>query len=219
MVKKIDLRKELKHLYAASAKKVDVVDVPSFPFVMLDGQIEAGKTPATSAAFQEAFQALYGAAYTLKFMSKLRAKNPLDFTLMALEGLWWVEDGEFDMTRPGDWKWRLMILQPQHITPALFRAAVDQLRAKRPSPSVERLRFAKFREGRCLQTMHLGPYATEPATIARMAAFAQENGFVRSGKHHEIYLSDPRRARPERIRTILRQPVRRVRAELRPGVT
>jgi hypothetical protein len=205
---KLDLRKQFKYLYAPSAKKVEVVDVPRFQFAMVDGQIEAGRGPEDSPAFQEALEALYGISYTLKFASKLRKQDPLDYTVMALEGLWWVEGGGFDITRPAGWRWTLMIMQPDHITVEMYEDALRQLRQKKGErPGFSRLRFESFQEGLCMQTMHVGPYAEEPATMARMHAFAQENGYRLRGKHHEIYLGDPRRASPEKIKTVLRQPI------------
>ncbi|HUV89890.1 MAG TPA: GyrI-like domain-containing protein [Anaerolineae bacterium] len=205
---KLDLRKQLKHLYAPSAKKVEVVDVPRFEFAMVDGEIEPGRGPEDSPAFQEALEALYGISYTLKFASKLRKEDPLDYTVMALEGLWWVEEGEFDITHPEGWRWTLMIMQPDHITPGMYEDALRQLRQKKGErPGFSRLRFESFQEGLCVQIMHVGPYAEESATIARMHAFAQENGYRLCGKHHEIYLGDPRRASPEKMKTVLRHPI------------
>jgi len=205
---KIDLRKELKYLYAPSAKQVALVDVPEFQFAQIDGAIEPGQAPGTSPAFEQALSALYGITYTLKFMSKQRADNPIDYTVMTLEGLWWVEEGEFDITQPGNWRWTMMILQPDHITSAMFAEGLAQLRKKRgDSPALDKLRLARFHEGLALQIMHIGPYANEPATIARMDAFAQEKGYRMIGKHHEIYMGDPRTAAPEKLKTILRHPV------------
>jgi len=205
----LDLKKRLKYLYAPSAKKVEVVEVPEFQFVMIDGQIEPGEMPGTSAGFEAAVGALYGAAYTLKFASKLRKENPVDYPVMALEGLWQVDGEEFDITRPGGWTFRLMILQPDHITQEMFRQALRQLEKKRAGPAPAGLRLERFHEGLCLQVMHVGPYATEPATIERMRAFARENGYAYHGAHHEIYLGDPRRSAPDKLKTILRQPVGR----------
>jgi hypothetical protein len=221
MLKKLDLKKEWRALYQPSAKAVVLVNVPKFNFVMVDGQMEPGQAPGTSPAFQEALEALYGMAYTLKFMSKRDPTNPIDYGVMGLEAQWWVEDGQFDITRPDNWCWRAMILQPDHITRAMFTAALDQVRHKRPSPSVEKLRLAPYQEGLCVQIMHLGPYATEPATVARMQAFAAEQGYIERHEHplsrgqrviydhHEIYLGDPRRAQPEKLKTVLRHPVKK----------
>jgi len=204
---KIDLKKKFKHLYAPSAKKVEIVDVPNFKFVMIDGRIEPGKTPETSQEFQEAMEALYGASYTLKFMSKLRESDPIDYTVMALEGLWWTDSGDLDFNKPDEWKWTLMMMQPDHITEEMFQEALQQLRKKRDNPAISRLCFENFHEGLCMQIMHIGPYSEEPRTIDKMMAFARENGYALRGKHHEIYLGDPRRAKPERLKTILRHPI------------
>ena len=206
-MKKIDLKKELKYLYAPSAKKVEIVDVPRFNFVMIDGKIEPGDTPETSQEYQEAIGALYGASYTLKFMSKSREINPIDYVVMALEGLWWTDSGEFDFQKKEAWKWTMMIMQPEHITEEMYQEALRQLEEKKETPALSKIRFESFHEGLCMQIMHIGPYAEEPRTIERMRAYAQENGYNLCGKHHEIYLGDPRRAKPERLRTILRHPV------------
>jgi hypothetical protein len=208
---KLDLRKELKYLYNPSAKEVEVVGVPAMNFVMIDGAIEPDKAPGTSPLFQENMQALYGAAYTLKFMAKLRKDDPVDYPVMALEGLWWVEDGHFDIEKPGNWKYTMMIMQPTIITPEMFAEALAQLRKKKgDQPSFACLRLETFEEGLCMQTMHIGPYAEEPATIARMDTFARENGYTLRGKHHEIYMGDPRRAAPDKLKTILRHPIQKV---------
>ncbi len=211
-MEKIDLKKELKYLYVPSAKKVEMVDVPVFNFIMSDGAIEPDLAPGTSPLFQENMQALYGAAYTLKFTAKLRKENPVDYPVMALEGLWWVEDGTFDLQKPGNWKYTVMIMQPDLVTPEMFAEALTQMRKKKGNqPAFARLRLERFHEGLCVQTMHIGPYATEPATVERMQAFMQENGCKDlvglGGKHHEIYMGDPRRADPLKLKTVLRHPV------------
>jgi hypothetical protein len=208
-MQKIDLKKELKYLYTPSARHVEVVDVPRFNFAMLDGEIEPGASPGISPAFQQALEALYGISFTLKFSSKLRQDNPIDYTVMALEGLWWVEQGEFDITRPENWSWTARMLQPDHITDEMFHEALAQLKKKKPNPALDKLRFESFQEGLCMQTMHIGPYAEEPATIARMQAFAEQNGYILRGKHHEIYLGDPRRADPSKLKTVLRHPIQK----------
>jgi hypothetical protein len=211
-MEKLDLRKQYKHLYQPSARKVSVVDVPPFKFAMMDGEIEPDHSPGDSPSFQQALEALYGVTYTLKFMSKLRQANPIDYTVMALEGLWWVEDGRFDITRPGNWYWTAMMMQPDHITEEMFQEALAQLRRKKPNPALDKLRFATFHEGLCLQVMHIGPYAEEMATVARMETFAAEHGYQMTGKHHEIYLGDPRRTDPSRLKTVLRHPVEQEKA-------
>jgi len=212
-MQKLDLKKDLKYLYQPSAKKIEVVTVPAMKFLMIDGAIEPGQAPGTSPMFAENMTALYGAAYTLKFAAKLRKDDPLDYPVMALEGLWWVEDGMFDIQKPGNWKYTLMIMIPDQISAAMFKDALAQLRKKKgDQPAFSRLRLEKFREGKCVQVMHIGPYATEPATLERMHAFMAENGLrdmvgVEGGKHHEIYLGDPRKANPAKMKTVLRHPV------------
>jgi len=214
-MKTLDLKKELKHLYMPSAKKVEILKVPKLQFAMIDGAIEKGKEPGNSPGFQEATQALYSISYTLKFMLKKRKVDPIDYPVMALEGLWWVEDGFFDITVKDNWFYTLMILQPDVITKDVFAEGLEQVRKKKgDSPVLSKLRLAHFEEGLCMQVMHIGPYATEPATIERMRAFAAEKGYRDrvgpNGKHHEIYLGDPRKAAPEKLKTVLRHPLEKI---------
>lgn len=212
-MKTLDLKKQYKYLYQPSAKKVEIVQVPPLQFAMIDGAIEKGSEPGKSTLFAEATEALYGISYTLKFMLKKRRTDALDYPVMALEGLWWVEDGFFDITVKDNWFYTLMIMQPEVITREIFDEGLEQVRRKRgTSPALSKLRLGTFEEGLCVQTMHIGPYATEPATIERMRAFAQENGYQDcvgplGGKHHEIYLGDPRKADPAKLKTVLRHPV------------
>src|SRR5512136_862614 len=150
-MEKLDLKKILKNLYIPSAKKVELVDVPVMNFIMVDGAIEADQAPGTSPLFAEDMQALYGAAYTLKFTVKLRKQDPVDYPVMALEGLWWVEDGTFDIRKPGNWKYTVMIMQPDLITPEMFADALSQLRRKKgDQPGYARLRLENFHEGLCV---------------------------------------------------------------------
>jgi hypothetical protein len=216
-MKTLDLKKEYHDLYAPSARTISVVKVPNLQFLVIDGRIEAGEAPGTSAAFEEGMMAMYGIAYTMKFMLKLRPKNPVDYPVMAVEGLWWVEDGKFDITVKDNWLFTLMMLTPKVATQRIFETARDQVRRKRgDSAALGRLSLQDVSEGLCMQTMHIGPYATEPATVERMRAFAAENGYEdlvgQGGKHHEIYMGDPRKASPDKLKTILRHPIRRLKA-------
>jgi hypothetical protein len=131
---------------------------------------------------------------------------------MALEGLWWVEDGKFDIFRKDNWFFTLMIMQPDVVTQEVFEKAREEVRKKKgDSESLNKARLAYFEEGLCIQTMHIGPYDTEPATVDRMHEFMQENGLKDNvgpnGKHHEIYMSDPRKSAPDKMKTVLRHPV------------
>ena len=206
----LDLKKQYKHLYNPPAKGPVLVEVPRLNFVRIEGAIEPGQQPGTSPLFEENMSAIYGAAYTLKFMLKQRKSDPIDYPVMALEGLWWVEDGRFDINIKDNWFYSLQILQPEVVTPALFAEALEKLRKKRgDQPAFARLRLEPFVEGLCVQILHIGPYADEPATIARMEAFIEEKGLTRHGLHHEIYMGDPRKADPSRLKTVLRLPVRK----------
>jgi len=211
-MKTLDLKKELKTYYQPSAKKPEIITVPRFQFAMIDGAIEKGSEPGKSPAFAEATQAVYGISYTLKFMLKKRKVDAIDYPVMALEGLWWVVDGKFDITVKDNWHYTLMILQPEAITPALFAEGLAEVKRKRgDSPALSQLRLEYFEEGLSVQMMHIGPYATEPATLATMLAFAADEGYRDpvglGGKHHEIYLGDPRKADPSKLKTVLRHPV------------
>jgi hypothetical protein len=205
---KLDLRKQLKHLYNPSAKDVVVVNVPEMQFLMVDG---AGN-PNTSQEYQEAVEALYGAAYTLKFLIKKEAA--LDYPVMPLEGLWWTPDmREFSVDNKEIWLWTMMIMQPEEVTGALFARVLEQVQHKKDSPALAKMRLEHFHEGLAAQIMHLGPFAEEGPTIARLHAFIRDHGYACNGleqKHHEIYLSDPRRVAPEKMKTVIRQPMTRV---------
>jgi hypothetical protein len=211
-MKVLDLKKDLKQLYQPSAKKVEILKVPRLQFAMIDGAIEKGAAPGFSAGFQQATAALYGIAYTLKFMLKKRKTNAVDYPVMALEGLWWVEDGVFDISIKDNWHYTLMILQPDAVSRDVFDQGLAEVRRKRgDTPALGKLRLASFEEGWCMQVMHIGPYADEPATVERMKAYALGNGYRdcvgTGGKHHEIYLGDPRKANPSKLKTVLRHPV------------
>lgn len=202
-MKTLDLRQTLKHLYSPSAKAPEPVDVPPFTFVCMDGRGDPN-----GADFQTALGALYSFSYTFKFMVK--KELGLDFPVMPSEGLWSIEGkadfsvGDYDLREA--WRWTLMILQPEEAGSDLWPAALEQA-ARRGTPGLERLRFERFEEGRCAQIMHLGPYATEPATVAHLHAFIASQGLRPRGRHHEIYLGNPLRAAPEKLKTILRHPV------------
>jgi len=208
-IPKLDLRKQYKEFYLPSAKEVVLVDVPEFLFMVFDGTIQAGVRPGDSEAFREAMAAMYGVCYGLKFMSKLRLEDPIDFTVMAVEGLWSTESGakfDFDWREPS--LYTLLMMQPDHITRAMFDQAVADARAKRPNPNLDRIRLERWHEGTSVQIMHIGPYTDEPATLDKMEAFAEEHGYEFHGRHHEIYIGDPTRSRPENLKTVLRHPVK-----------
>ena len=201
-MKKIDFKKELKNLYKPSAKCVEKVTVPVMNFLMIDGQGD----PNTTQEFQDAIEALYSVAYTLKFMVK-KGDMAIDYGVMPLEGLWWSDDmSAFSANRKEAWKWTLMIMQPEFITLAMFEEAIEQVRLKKNPVSLSKLRFESFEEGEAAQIMHIGPFSDEGPTIEKVHAFIESSGKERRNKHHEIYLSDTRRADPAKWKTVIRQP-------------
>lgn len=199
----LDLKKTLKHLYAPSAKEIAVVDVPPLPFLMVDGFGD----PNTSQSYTDAVSALFSAAYTLKFMLKKR-DAALEFAVMPLEGLWWADDmAAFSPAAKQLWKWTVMIAQPEFVTEDDVRDALVAARRKKDLAALDLVRFAPYHEGSAAQILYRGPYADEGPTVARLHDWIAANGYTRVGKHHEIYLSDPNRSAPDKMRTIVRQPV------------
>lgn len=202
----LDLKRQYKDLYNPPADGVRIVTVPPLTFLMVDGHGD----PNTEQEFADAVTALYAVAYAAKFMLK-KGAAALDYTVMPLEGLWWADDMDDFLTGDkANWHWTLMIMQPDAVTPEVFAAARAQAMAKKHLPALADVRLEQFDEGSCAQVMHYGHYAAEGPTIARLHAFIAEHDYVRAGKHHEIYLSDPRRSAPERMKTVVRQPIRHV---------
>jgi hypothetical protein len=202
-MKKIDHKKELKQLYQASAKEVVEVDVPALKFLMVDGKGD----PNTSKEYAEAVEALFSVSYTAKFMIK-RADGGKDYAVMPLEGLWWADDmSVFTANDKANWQWTMMIMQPSFVTMRVLDAAMAEVVRKKALPGVGRLRLESFAEGRCAQILHIGPFSEEGPTIERLHAFIDARAGL-AGKHHEIYLSDIRRADPKKWKTIIRQPMR-----------
>jgi hypothetical protein len=200
---KIDFRREYKALYVAGAGPA-LVEVPELQFLMVDG---AGD-PNGSQEYHDAVQALFSVSYALKFAVK-RAADGMDYKAMPLEGLWWVDDiSRFSFNDRSDWRWTVMILQPAVVTEELLAQAVEASVAKRRLPAAGRLRLERFEEGEAAQVLHAGPYSAERPTISRLHDFIEEQGSGLRGKHREIYLTDPSRTARERLKTILRQPVR-----------
>lgn len=178
------------------------VDVPPLRVLMIDGQGD----PNTSTAYAKAVEALLSVSYAAKFMLK-RGEQGLDYAVMPLEGLWWADDpSAFSANDCAQWKWTMMILQPDFVEAAVLEKAVAQARRKKPLAALERLRLEPFAEGRCAQVLHVGPFSEEGPTIQRLHDLIASRGTL-AGKHREIYLSDIRRADPARWRTIIRQPM------------
>ena len=201
-MKKINFKKELAKFYNPSKTKVRLVDVPAMNFLMIDGKGD----PNTSPAYAAAIEALFAVSYTLKFTIK-KGEMAIDYGVMPLEGLWWVEDmRNFDPEKKEDWLWTAMIMQPDFITKEMVQDALDTVRMKKNPEALTKIRFETFREGPSAQIMHIGPFSEEGPTIKKVHDHIHSQSFDLTGKHHEIYLSDIRRAAPEKWRTIIRQP-------------
>lgn len=202
---KLDFKKEMKELYTASGKKVKVVEMPEINYLMVDGK----GNPNTEKSFGEAIEALYGLSFTLKFKAK---NGPLatDYVVMPLQALWWAEDMEaFTLGKKEEWLWTLMIMQPDFISSDLLLEAKDELKKKKNPTALDKVRFESYNEGLSAQILHIGSYAEEGPTIKKLHDFIHDNGYTFHGKHHEIYMSDARRTAPEKLKTILRQPIKK----------
>jgi hypothetical protein len=171
---------------------------------MIDGQGD----PNTAVEYQQALEALYGVAYKIKFLAK---KFGNDYVVPPLEGLWWADDmNMFNVERKDEWLWTMMIMQPAWITEPIFLEGLAVVTESKNLPALPKLRFESYSEGEAIQILYRGPFADEGPVIAAMHARLKEDGYIENGTHHEIYLSDPRKTAPEKLKTILRQPVRKV---------
>ena len=199
-MKIVDLKKELKHLYQPSAKAVSEVEVPAMNFLMIDGE----GNPNTSQAYAEAVEALFAVSYAIKFMAK-KGELAIDYGVMPLEGLWWADDmSRFSVNDKDNWKWTMMIMQPSFISEEIIAQAISEVGKKKNLPALSKLRVEKFAEGRCAQILHIGPFSEEGPTIEKVHQYINAHGQL-AGKHHEIYLSDIRKADPAKWKTVIRQ--------------
>jgi hypothetical protein len=200
---KIDFKKAHPELYRPSAIDFALIDVPAMQFVMVDGE----GNPNTAPSYKRLVEWLFSVSYAMKFSAK--ASLNIDYVVPPLEGLWWADDpADFVARRKDRWRWTMMIMAPDFLTTAMFKAATEKTKKKLDSPP-ESLRMEKYREGRSFQILHIGGYDDEGPTLARLHDEVMPAQCVTfGGKHHEIYLSDARKTEPARLKTILRQPVR-----------
>jgi hypothetical protein len=201
---KIDFKKTMKDLYQPNAKEPVLIDVPEMQFLMIDGI----GSPGEAQEYFDAIGALYPVAFKIKFMSKGKSK---DYVVPPLEGLWWADDmNDFTEANRDRWKWTMMIMQPDWITQEMFNEAKKSALEKKPelSETISKVRFEKFHEGKCAQIMHIGPYSEEHPTIMKVHKYIEKLGGKFDGhkhKHHEVYLSDPRKGNPATMKTVIRQ--------------
>ncbi len=202
---KIDLTKQHGQLYRPSAADFAVVEIPPITYLMVDGHGD----PNSSPAYAQAVEALYAVSYRTKFISK--AELGRDYVVAPLEGLWWAEDwARFTSARDKSaWDWTMMIMQPDWVGDELHRRALEELGGRRDLPGLRLVRQASYHEGCAAQILHIGSYDDEGPVLARLhGEWLPQHGYVENGKHHEIYLSDPRRVPAARLKTVLRQPIR-----------
>ncbi len=200
-MEKIDFKKQMASFYNPGAKAIQTVVVREMNFVMIDGTGDPNQS-----LYQEAIEALYSISYALKFAVK--KETGIDFTVMPLEGLWWSKDvTDFTAGNRDGWLWTSLIMQPEYVTQVQFHSTIEKLKTTRHLPALSRARFEPFHEGLCAQNLYVGPYSEEGPVIRQIHEFITGNGYQPRGKHHEIYLSDPRRSKPEKLKTILRQPM------------
>ncbi|MEM6427853.1 MAG: GyrI-like domain-containing protein [Deinococcota bacterium] len=201
---KLDFKRTLKHLYTPSKKAFSVVEVPTMNFLMIDGKGDL----SSNSFYQDASEALYATSYKLKFMSKTTLDK--DYVVPPLEGLWWADDIRSFTTKrdKSKWHWTMMIMVPEWLTAPLVDQAKVQAAAKKALPALPKVRFEAYDEGLCAQIMHVGSYEDEGPILAELHnTWLPEHGYSEAGTHHEIYLSDPRRVAPEKLKTVLRQPI------------
>jgi len=202
-MQKLDLKKEMKHLYLPSTKAVATVEVPPMNYLMFDGKGD----PNTSQEYVEAIGVLYGIAYTLKFMIKGKGPWP-DYVVPPLEGLWWADNmDDFLLGNKDNFLWTSLIMQPDFVTADHVNEAAAELKRKKGPPGLEKLRYEVYEEGLSAQIMHIGHYSEEGPTIEKLHNHIEAEGYQKRGKHHEIYLSDPRRTPPEKFKIVIRQPM------------
>jgi hypothetical protein len=209
MATTFDFKKEYKDLYQPKTEPL-VIDVPEMVFIMVDGT----GNPNTSEEYKSAVEILYGLSYAVKMskMSKTQPSGYYDFVVAPLEGLWWLNDGsEAWYKDKSKYCWTSMIRQPDFVDTAAFEAAKIELSKKKPNLDTSRARLERFTEGLCVQAMHIGSYDDEPRTNAAITRFISENDYVSdingTRRHHEIYLNDPRKTAPEKLKTVIRHPI------------
>lgn len=204
---KVDFKKELKQLYQPTTKDFQIVDVPLMNFLMIDGHGD----PNTAEEYQQAVEALYAVAYKIKFLSKKEAGR--DYVVPPLEGLWWAADMDVFTVNldKSAWDWTMMIMTPDWVTQEMYLKACEQVQKAKNPAALPKLQLQNYHEGLAVQIMHIGAYDDEGPVLARLhKEFLPQNNYIERGKHHEIYLSDPRKVAAEKLKTVLRQPVGKV---------
>ncbi len=204
-MEKIDYKKKLAEYYSVKKNKISIVEVPAMNYLMIDGS----GNPNTSQEYKDAIEALYALSYSIKFMIK-KGTQQIDYGVMPLEGQWWTDDmNDFSIDNKDIWKWTASIMQPEIVTSEIFEECFEEVAKKKDLASLSKIKLNSFEDGLSAQILHIGPYSAEAPTIERLHDFIQENGYLRTGKHREIYLNDMRRTGEDKLKTIIRQPMGR----------
>lgn len=213
---KLDYKKEFKDLYLPKNEPM-LVDVPEMNFIMVDGK---GNPNDEGGEYQSAVEILYALSYTIK-MSKKGSYNIdgyFEYVVPPLEGLWWMENDGMDFKKKDKFEWTSMIRQPEFVTKEVFEWACSEVLRKKPNIDVSKARLQKFKEGLCVQIMHIGSYDDEPKTVEKLDKYVEDNNLINAistineqgiiKRHHEIYLSDPRKTSLDKLKTVIRHPVK-----------
>lgn len=207
-MKKIDFKKTLKDLYLPSQKEFTIVNVPKINFLIILGK----GNPNTSAEFQEAVEALYALSYAIK-MSPKKGEIPkgyFEYVVPPLEGLWWISGKEFNLMEKDRFEWKIMIMQPEFVNNEIAKSAIELSKRNKDNSSIDKIKFESYEEGLSVQIMHVGSYDAEKERIKKMKEFIKDKNLAENGLHHEIYLSDPRKISPDKLKTVLSHPVKKI---------
>ena len=209
-MEKLDLTKKHRNYYRAT-QQPEIVEIEPAQFLSVEGVGDPSGDP-----FAENLQALYSTAYAIKFMFKAQGK---DFVVSKLEGLWWFDESKYSglsitdsaaKVPRSEWEYRLLIRLPDYVSEPDVQKGVEMAVTKKKLPSARKVGFYEMQEGKCVQMLHLGPFDTEPESLEKIGSFMKSKALTRNGVHHEIYLSDPRKTAPEKLKTILREPVQKI---------
>lgn len=214
---KLDYKKEFKDLYLPKNKPM-LVDVPEMNFIMVDGK---GNPNDEGGEYQSAVEILYALSYAIKMSKKgsYYIEGYFEYVVPPLEGLWWVENDDMDFTKKNKFEWTSMIRQPEFVTKEVFEWACSEVLRKKPNIDVSKARLQSFKEGPCVQIMHIGSYDDEPKTVEKLDKYVEDNNLINAistineqgiiKRHHEIYLSDPRKTSLDKLKTVIRHPVKK----------
>jgi len=207
-MEKVNFKKTLRNIYLPSQKDFTIVNVPEMNFLTIMGK----GNPNNSEEFQKAVEALYAVSYAIK-MSPKKGDTPkgyFEYVVPPLEGLWWISGKEFNLNEKDKFEWKIMIMQPEFVNNEIVKSAIELSKKSKDNSSIAKIKFESYEEGLSVQIMHVGSYDAEKETIIKMKEFIKNRNLKENGLHHEIYLSDPKKISPDALKTVLRQPVKKI---------